>query len=109
MIKVRQILTLLLSAYLLILMVFPCSDAHTRHNIPAKAHIEQGAKGHHHNDLDICTPFCVCGSCVAAVVIHPALEVALFAPTDTFLQEPDFYQLLQSFFKGSIWQPPQLL
>ena len=90
-------------------MVFPCSDAHARHNAPAKTQIEHQTEAHNHDNVEVCTPFCVCGGCVAAVVVHPPLDVILHIPAGPTLQEPVFYQSLQSFFKGSIWQPPQLL
>ena len=107
--RLRQILTPFLSVYLLILMVFPCSDAHASHSTPPKAHFEQHTQEHDHNATDACTPFCACGSCVIAIVIYPPQEIAFFFLTDATLEEPVLYQSLESLYKGSIWQPPQLL
>ncbi|WP_308219365.1 DUF6660 family protein [Flavobacterium sp. NRK1] len=106
--NLKQIATYFLSVYLLVLMVFPCSDAHTKNVVLKHSQIEQSHAGHH-DDIEICTPFCVCGSCVAAVIVHSPFDITFFIPVPTSFQEPVFYQSLQSLFKGSIWQPPQLV
>ncbi|WP_370519235.1 DUF6660 family protein, partial [Flavobacterium sp. Sd200] len=68
--NIRQIFTVFLSAYLLILMVLPCTDAHNTFNKNQSVEITQDTAGHH-DDIEVCTPFCICGSCIAAVVIQP--------------------------------------
>ena len=105
--KTRQIFTALLSVYLLILMVLPCSDAHASHSNIRSAQVSQQAD--QHNDIEICTPFCICSSCVVAVVIQPVTEFGIFIPETPSTQISNFYQSVKSDFYGAIWQPPQLV
>jgi hypothetical protein len=104
----RQILTILLSAYLLVLMVMPCSDAHSAAAGGTEALLTQSAKGHHH-DAELCTPFCVCASCTAAVVLQPSLEFEVLQFEPHYTYAANFYKSIASSFYGSIWQPPQLV
>lgn len=106
--NLRQILTILISAYLLILMVLPCTDAHNTYNKNHTAEITQDVP-EHHDDFEVCTPFCVCGSCIAAVVVQPLAEYNLYLPDYYNTRISNFYQSVQSDFHGSIWQPPQLV
>ena len=105
--KTRQIITALLSAYLLVLMVMPCSDAHAKMGDDVTVHFSKSES--HHDHTDLCTPFCVCSGCIAAIVLQPTLE---FNPLnlDLPVKEPiNFYESVASSFYGSIWQPPQLV
>lgn len=106
--KARQIITIILSAYLLILMVMPCSDAHAQLKETSNTYLSQNDNDHH-NDIELCTPFCVCSSCTAAVVLQPLItfEVLHFEPH--YRNIPSFYDSIVSSFYGSIWQPPQLV
>ena len=108
--RIRQILTSFLSVYLFVLMVLPCTDAHARVNNDQATQITQADDNdHHHTDIEICTPFCVCGSCVAAVVLQQLAEFTFFIPKPKNRLISNFYQSLNHEFYGSIWQPPQLV
>lgn len=103
----RQIITAILSVYLLVLMVMPCSDAHTHLGTNTRAHFSKSTDTHNH--ADVCTPFCVCSGCVAAIVLQPALEFEVLQ-FDALHNEPaNLYESVASSFYGSIWQPPQLV
>lgn len=106
--NVRQMLTILLSVYLLILMVLPCSDAHNAGNSRQTAEVA-ASTAKQHKDIEVCTPFCVCGSCVTAVVLHPLAEYDLLVPEYLHPEISNFYRSLKSDFSHSIWQPPQLV
>jgi hypothetical protein len=105
--NIRQILTVFLSAYLLILIVLPCTDAHNTYNKKQSEEITQGTS-EHKDDFEVCTPFCVCGSCITAMVVQPIAEYTLYFPDYYNTKVFNFYQSVQSDFHGSIWQPPQL-
>jgi len=103
----RHIITALLSVYLLVLMVMPCSDAHTQMGGNTTTHFSKADS--HHDHTDLCTPFCVCSGCIAAIVLQPALEFSLLN-FDVSAKEPvNFYESVASSFYGSIWQPPQIV
>ncbi|WP_162926925.1 DUF6660 family protein [Flavobacterium psychrotrophum] len=104
----RQISTIFLSVYLLILMVLPCSDAHNTNNSKQTADVAANT-AEQHKDIEVCTPFCVCGSCVSAVVLQPLAEYDFHVPEYFHLEISNFYRSLKSDFSHSIWQPPQLL
>lgn len=100
---------MLLSAYLLLLMVMPCSEAHASHSHKTVTKVMKLSDEHHHSDIEICTPFCVCSSCVVAVVVQPVTEFWFFVPDIPTTGISNFYRSVKSDFHGSIWQPPQLV
>ena len=107
---IRQIVLHVFSVYLVVLMVLPCSEAHASNIGTAMQH------SHNHNQSDdtghqgeLCTPFCVCGSCVVAVMINPVLEIIFLQPEKTSTEIQNFYSSFKSDFFGSIWQPPKIV
>ncbi|MEE1898573.1 DUF6660 family protein [Flavobacterium rakeshii] len=104
----KNIVTKVLSVYLLILMFIPCSDEHASLYNNQSTEITQ-ATDDFHVGIEVCTPFCICGSCVAAVIIHQITEFSLFIPKQGNKLISNFYQSLKHDFFGSIWQPPQLV
>ena len=105
--KLRHILTQLLSVYLLVLMVLPCSDAHAR--TAAIEKVQFSAQEHEHIDSHICTPFCVCSGCTAAIVLQAVVNIEPIHFTISMKSADNFYQSVNSHFFGSIWQPPQII
>lgn len=97
----------MLSAYLLILMVMPCSDAHAQIVSVKQTQVSQLDNDHH--DVELCTPFCVCSSCTAAIVLQPTVEFEAFQFDPYFKEVSNSYTFIASSFFGSIWQPPQLV
>lgn len=109
---VRKIGIYTFSAYLLLLMLFPCTESHTLGGADSIAEYSGNAdesSGTRHSDDDLCTPFCVCGHCVVAVVLQPVLEIAVPVSVKTSIQPSSFYSAPKSDFHGTIWQPPQLV
>ena len=103
--KVREIGTILLSAYLLFLMVMPCSDEHQ--SPQNKSYTSQSATDKH--DAEVCTPFCICSSCIVAFVLQPPFELHIPLPQSIYANiVPTFYQSVESSFYGTIWQPPKI-
>lgn len=104
----RKTITTLLSVYLLILMVMPCSDAHAQFGKVNQTQVSQLDNDHHH-DVELCTPFCVCAGCTAAIVLQPSIEFETFQFDFQFKEAVSSYKFIASSFFGSIWQPPQLV
>ncbi len=94
------------TTYLLVLMVVPCND-HPEQltNTEQSAHKDSN----HKDDLDLCTPFCTCSSCMAAIVLQPQFEFSFYFPNKTSAEISNFYKSVNSQFYGSIWQPPKLV
>lgn len=107
---IRRIALYFFSVYLIVLMVIPCSDVHAENSTTTEFqfHTANQDKENQHKD-EVCTPFCVCGSCVAGVIINPVLEITFFSPRETSTELINFYSSLKSSFYGAIWQPPQLV
>jgi len=103
----RQIVTTILSVYLLVLTVMPCTDAHAKMGATQQTQVSQADDEHH--DLDICSPFCVCSSCTAAVILQPSITFDVLHFESEGKNVPSFYQSVNSSFYASIWQPPQLV
>lgn len=100
---------MLFTAYLLVLMVMPCNEHEAESN--AKQELTQGNDNHSHKDdeLDLCTPFCICNSCVAAIILQSQFEINFFIPATPGSKTSNFYKSVNSQFHGSIWQPPKLV
>lgn len=105
--SIRQIVTTILSVYLLILMVMPCTDAHSKMGAATNTQISQAHDDHH--DLEICSPFCVCSGCTAAVMLQAVITFEVFHFESHYKNVPGLYESIVSSFYGSIWQPPQLV
>ena len=103
----RQIVTIILSVYLLVLMVMPCTDAHSKIGTIEQTQVSQSDDDHH--DLEICSPFCVCSSCMAAVILQPVITFEILHFEPQYKDIPSSYKSIVSSFHGSIWQPPQLV
>ena len=88
-------------------MVMPCTDAHSKTTATVKTEVSRS--GDNHQDLDICSPFCVCAGCTAAVVLQPVTTFEVFYFEPQYKNIPSFYKSAVSSFYGSIWQPPQLV
>lgn len=106
--QARHFFTTFLSAYLLILMVLPCNDAHAQSGTILETQFAQLQNDQHHEDF--CTPFCICSCCTTPIILAQAaiiFEVSYFENYQS--QTTSFYKSITSAFFGSIWQPPQLV
>jgi hypothetical protein len=101
-----RLFAFILSLFILVLSIVPCSD-----DEDCKEGIELTAdhSGHDHEE-DSCTPFCACSCCgcaaliLSAPVIHVTLkEVEVFTSTAT-----SYHSDFTSNYFYSIWQPPKL-
>lgn len=96
------------AVYLLYLAVYPCSDSSTCAD-EKKAGLEVvDISGHDHgtNELDHCTPFCICSCC------STSMQATAFLNID--LQQADHNTVVIPYRENyipnnsySIWQPPK--
>lgn len=100
-------LTVLFSVYLLGLMVLPCSESHVQEASFNRSASQE--EGDHDHSMELCTPFCVCGSCVAAIMLHSPVDYDFLDFDSINSGISNLYQSVNSQFYGSIWQPPQLV
>ena len=104
-------LSFLLSIYLLVISILPCSDAHSM-DTAAPMRIEQScADNHEAHHTDACSPFCVCNCCSTNVSLTINNDVELktlkpiyFEQIQYVLQTINFH----STYFGNIWQPPKI-
>jgi len=104
----RQILTLLLSVYLLALMALPCNDDHSHTSVTTENQIAQA--DNHHDDIDACSPFCVCACCTTPIMVQQLISFDSLPFITPYNREvTSFYAPVTATYSGSIWQPPQLV
>ncbi|WP_157956053.1 DUF6660 family protein [Flavobacterium kingsejongi] len=103
--KLRYITTLVLSAWLLLLTVLPCSDAHAQGIAVSQTAVVQAGDSHQ----DFCSPFCVCSCCASPIIMQAFVLFELPQFTTSYELVASFYESIISDFHGSIWQPPQLV
>jgi len=96
----------ILSLYLLILTAIPCHDV-PKDNAAFKTELCQNTTNTHSNDIDTCSPFCVCNCCVSPIS-HQVFKVSFTCYSITRIQFNAYTSSFSSFNSASIWQPPQL-
>lgn len=101
-----KVIAYILSIYVLVLIAIPCADK-PDDSLLHKPEITQGSSSGHQQDMDHCSPFCVCSCCASPVVL---LFYAF--PADNLLSvQLDFPELIPDFHSttlNSVWQPPRL-
>ncbi|MDP4189500.1 MAG: hypothetical protein Q8907_06505 [Bacteroidota bacterium] len=100
-----KVIAYILSIYVLVLIAIPCADK-PDDNLLHKPEITQGSPSGHHQDMDHCSPFCVCSCCASPVV----LQFYAF-PANLIYVQVDFPELVPDFHSAtlnSVWQPPRL-
>jgi len=97
----------ILSLYILILTAIPCVDV-PQDSATQKVEFSQSTCNHHqHNDIDSCSPFCVCSCCVSPISIH-VYRVSFTCYSITRIQFVEYSSSFTSSNTDSIWQPPKL-
>ncbi|MBP8849838.1 MAG: hypothetical protein KBG80_04705 [Breznakibacter sp.] len=100
-----RVLALIFSLYILALTALPCVDVHKDE---AETKIELSDTAHnHHNENDLCSPFCTCDCCVSPVLhIYTSIQISINVIAPHIYQE--YQSALNSALFVTIWQPPQL-
>jgi ABC-type nickel/cobalt efflux system permease component RcnA len=108
-----RLLSLILSAYMLVLSLAPCTDGVQHEHIQNACDSEIIVDNHNHSDhnhdhQDTCPPFCVCACCGSIVVIPSQIfykAVSIQISSSSIYD----YQSNYSFeFHSGVWHPPTL-
>lgn len=102
-----KFLATILSIYIFTLNLVPCEDTGTFDN-KVKTEISQDlGEHHHHQNADMCSPFCQCHCCHIHVIYFDIIDFAIpniAISTEIF----HFPNSLVKNFTASILQPPQV-
>lgn len=97
-----------LSFYLVTLSVFPCNDIMNDNQKSITINLED----HGHQELDLCSPFCICSCCGINTYQFKLINYNITEQT-VFIQQikqNNFYVFIYSKdVTSSIWQPPQIV
>lgn len=96
----------ILSIYILILTAIPCVDV-PQDNAMLKVELSQNAPHHQHNDVDQCSPFCVCSCCVSPIA-HQVCSINFTCYSFSSIQLCKYLSADLSSTNTSIWQPPKI-
>jgi hypothetical protein len=102
--------TLLFSLYLFALAILPCSDNNDcKYLSTTQAMFSAFDHSNHHEDIEHCTPFCIC-SCCGQTCCLPLLSIDF--SSNIYFKLSQKIAVRQSSFlselKDSIWQPPKI-
>ena len=108
-----RFLSLILSAYMLVLSLAPCTDGVQHDHIQSACDSEilvdsNSHSDHNHDHQDTCPPFCVC-ACCGSIVIIPSQIV--YKELANHICSSSIYGYLSSYsfeFQSSVWHPPTL-
>lgn len=102
-----KLLVRILSIYILVLSAISCLDA-PRDNIAHKTELSQNTTDNHSNDIDFCSPFCVCDCCVSPIIS----QIVFFHFSSFLFSQERIYLAFKSACISSnlttVWQPPKL-
>ena len=108
-----RFLSLILSAYMLVLSLAPCTDGVQHDHIQSACDSEilvdsNSHSDHNHDHQDTCPPFCVC-ACCGSIVIIPSQIV--YKELANQICSSSIYGYLSNYsfeFQSSVWHPPIL-
>jgi len=102
-----RLLAIILSVYVLALSCFSCADEQVVCNKTQISESLACTENEHHEDEDVCPPFCTCACCKTSI------EINIVAPLVSSIKKIN--PKPQIHFKATIvdmqyaiWQPPQL-
>ncbi len=107
-----KFITILLSVLLLSLSCLPCADKKVNSSDKTSVVFTSNQGDHSHdNEIDLCTPFCMCSCCGSLVVSYIAPNAINFPIVTSSIKSavPSYKSILSANFYGSIWQPPQIV
>ena len=103
-----RVLAFILSLFIVMLAMMPCSDAQGCETFPATVWEWEESHAHDHSEdsEDYCTPFCTCYCCGLSFLLFELQEISLTeeALSQSFLM-PHLFDYAFS-YPNSIWVPP---
>jgi hypothetical protein len=105
---VMKFLAFILSLYIYTLNLAPCEDYEAGvFNNDVKTEISQIVDNdHQHQDLDLCSPFCICQCCHISTMTFKFVDVKF---NTSYISTQDFFYQngIEKDFTTSILQPPK--
>lgn len=104
-----KVISIALSVYIAILACFPCSDGDVCVDDVKIGAVSINTADHAHDEseVDLCSPFCICTCCHAAVQQPQYLSFTFEAPKHNVVSTSIKPHAVPSVVH-SIWQPPRL-
>ncbi len=105
-----RVIRFLFAMYLIALSVYPCSDKETCADELKTSSLAVNVADHNHsdNEMDYCTPFCICACCAAQIQLNQLSEVSLSNPIHNTQVVTLYFEKPLLNNAKSIWQPPKL-
>jgi len=100
---------LILAAYIFMLALYPCrdSDLNVDPIVGAVAVVSDHDHSHSGEEMDICTPFCICACCAAHINLVEIGGVETQEPQHNTLLIFQYLERPVLDATSSIWQPPR--
>lgn len=99
----------ILSIVFLLLSCLPCADME---GDDSSQTLVEKSSTEHNQDIDACSPFCVCNCCSSHVFAFDNAICSLDVLIVKMIVEnkiPEYKSVIASNFFRSIWQPPQIV
>jgi hypothetical protein len=99
----------ILSIVFLLLSCLPCAD---KEGYGSSQNVVVESSSEHNQDIDACSPFCICNCCSSQVFAFDTTVCGLdFVIIKKIVENkiPVYKTIFISNFYGSIWQPPQIV
>lgn len=105
----------ILAFYMTVLFLTPCADTLEKDELLLGTHSTATSHDHHdHSDpgeMDLCSPFCVCGCCglISGIVLQEYLpSLTLVTPIELPRVITYYRSTFVPPYLGEIWQPPKM-
>ncbi|HMS66525.1 MAG: hypothetical protein IPL23_27325 [Saprospiraceae bacterium] len=105
-----KIFTFILSIYILVLSIVPCTDGigyYIDYELPQQP-MDQQSHDHSNQNQDHCSPFCICACCSSLVIIPLTHEMAQikFDLSASYLHHYTFDYTFD--YNKGVWHPPSI-
>ena len=107
--RVKQVLNILMAAYIAFVACYPCNDSDICIDDKKSASLEVSIWSHEHSpdELDLCSPFCICNCCSSSINQPKYFYFTFFTPKIEGVNFPVKPSTVKT-ISHSIWQPPRL-
>jgi hypothetical protein len=98
-----------MAAYIAFVACYPCNDKDVCADDKKKAPFETVVATHDHssNELDQCSPFCICSCCSATINQPKYITFTFYSPTPEVFNSRIKPNAVKSIIHA-IWQPPKV-
>ena len=105
---VKQFLNILLATYIAFIACYPCNDSEICVD-DKQVEVALSVSNHEHspNEIDLCSPFCICNCCSSTINQPKYYFFSFFLPGNIVMKSSMKPHAVNT-FPHSIWQPPRL-